>query len=239
MSRVRLPLPPLSSPLPLTALMHFASLSLFLPLFCLCSGSDSDSGSGSPPLSLLSAAPPPSPFPSHVAAPVEASAPTRLRSASLSLSPSLPLSCLCLATNSSSPTRTTEGAEAVRGDDRHGHAAAHAIKNKLRPIIERKKSNLEQKIVRPTQDMLSHMLVAEDEQGREMSETEVLENMLVLLFASQDTTSCTITVLIKHLTEMPEVYQGVLRDGYGSKWSVDGALMLPDPKLVNGQWMNL
>ncbi|KAL6006618.1 hypothetical protein ACLOJK_032111 [Asimina triloba] len=95
---------------------------------------------------------------------------------------------------------------------RRAKRAADAIKNELRPVIERKRSDLEQKIVRPTQDMLSHMLVAEDEQGRVMSETEVLENILVLLFASRDTTSCAITVLMKHLAEMPEVYQGVLRE---------------------------
>ncbi|KAL5997112.1 hypothetical protein ACLOJK_008040 [Asimina triloba] len=46
---------------------------------------------------------------------------------------------------------------------RRAKRAADAIKNKLRPVIERKRSNLEQKIVRLTQDMLSHMLVAEDE----------------------------------------------------------------------------
>jgi cytochrome P450 family 26 subfamily A len=63
----------------------------------------------------------------------------------------------------------------------------------------------------PTQDLLSHLLVTSDASGKFLSETEIVDNILLLLFASHDTTTSVITCVMKYLAELPEVYQTVLR----------------------------
>ena len=45
------------------------------------------------------------------------------------------------------------------------------------------------------QDELSHLLVVQDEERRMLSEKEVLDNVFVVLFESEDTTSCAPTFL--------------------------------------------
>lgn len=70
---------------------------------------------------------------------------------------------------------------------------------------------LEEKTASATQDPLSHLLVTADASGRFLTEMEIIDNILLLLFAGHDTTASAITLLIKYLGELPEVYAKVLR----------------------------
>ncbi|KAJ8646622.1 hypothetical protein MRB53_008370 [Persea americana] len=90
--------------------------------------------------------------------------------------------------------------------------AAEAIRRELRPVIRRRKMDLTEKMVSPVQDLLSYLLVTGDEDGRLMTEEEVIDNILLLLFAGHDTTSCVITLVMKNLAEMPHIYNEVLRE---------------------------
>lgn len=90
--------------------------------------------------------------------------------------------------------------------------AADAIKEELRLISRRRRAALDKKMASPTQDLLSHLLVTSDASGKFLSETEIVDNILLLLFASHDTTTSVITCVMKYLAELPEVYQTVLRE---------------------------
>ncbi|CAA0818036.1 cytochrome P450- family 716- subfamily A-polypeptide 1 [Striga hermonthica] len=89
--------------------------------------------------------------------------------------------------------------------------AAAAIKKELGIIVQQRRRALEQKTASPSQDLLSHLLVTADENGEFMSESLIVNNILLLLFAGQDTIASTITMLVKALAQHPEVYEKVLR----------------------------
>ncbi|KAF6139309.1 hypothetical protein GIB67_021519 [Kingdonia uniflora] len=84
--------------------------------------------------------------------------------------------------------------------------AANMIRGELQTILEQRKVDLEHNNAPRTQDLLSHMLVTPDESGRFLTEKEIVNNILVLLFAGHDTSGSTITMLVKYLGELPHVY---------------------------------
>ncbi|RVX12761.1 Cytochrome P450 716B2 [Vitis vinifera] len=89
--------------------------------------------------------------------------------------------------------------------------AANAIREELRVMPMERRVALEEKTASATQDLLSHLLVTADASGRFLTEMEIIDNILLLLFAGHDTTASAITLLIKYLGELPEVYAKVLR----------------------------
>ncbi|XP_058078762.1 beta-amyrin 28-monooxygenase-like [Magnolia sinica] len=62
------------------------------------------------------------------------------------------------------------------------------------------------------QDMMSYLLVTPDDKGRLMTEKEILDNMLLLLFAGHDTTTSAITLLVKFLAENSQVHDHVFKE---------------------------
>ncbi|KAM0045064.1 putative cytochrome P450 [Helianthus debilis subsp. tardiflorus] len=83
----------------------------------------------------------------------------------------------------------------------------HAIKKHLIMIIKQRKLALKQE-----NDLLSHLLLSSDENGRFLSEMEIANNILLLLFAGHDTTAVSITLLMKSLGEHQDVYKNVLKE---------------------------
>ncbi|KAL3654876.1 hypothetical protein CASFOL_000662 [Castilleja foliolosa] len=94
----------------------------------------------------------------------------------------------------------------------YGKKASTAIKKELGIIVRQRKEALEQKTASTSQDLLSHLLVTPDESGEFMSESVIVNNILLLLFAGHDTSTSSITMLIKVLAEHPDVYEAVLRE---------------------------
>ncbi|KAL0417405.1 UNVERIFIED_CONTAM: Beta-amyrin 28-monooxygenase [Sesamum radiatum] len=90
--------------------------------------------------------------------------------------------------------------------------ATASIKKELRVILRHRKERLGQQDAVALEDLLSHLLVCPDENGKFMSESDIINNILLLLFAGHDTSSCAITMLIKTLAEHPQVYDKVLRE---------------------------
>ena len=70
---------------------------------------------------------------------------------------------------------------------------------------------LEQKGDLATRDLLSHMLLASDENCDVKSEMEISTQVICLLFATHHTTSSVITFILKYLAEFPDVYSKVLK----------------------------
>ncbi|KAH6803587.1 hypothetical protein C2S51_031834 [Perilla frutescens var. frutescens] len=96
--------------------------------------------------------------------------------------------------------------------------ATSAIKNELHKLVRERKCALEQRtcaaaaLPADCQDLLSHLLVTPDENGRFMPESVIVNNILMLLFAGHDTSSVAITMLLKNLAQFPDVYDRVLRE---------------------------
>ncbi|CAM8964578.1 unnamed protein product [Rhodiola kirilowii] len=90
--------------------------------------------------------------------------------------------------------------------------AAKVIRKELREIVRQRRVALDHKAALPAQDLLSHLLVTSDEDGKFFTEEEIVSNVLLLLFAGHDTSTCAITLIMKYLAEMPEVYDQVLQE---------------------------
>jgi len=92
--------------------------------------------------------------------------------------------------------------------------AANAIREQLGGVIQKRKIALHEGKDSPEQDLFSFLLSHVDEQGERdsLTDDEVKDNFILLLFAGHDSTSSTLTVLIKFLAENPHCYEGVLRE---------------------------
>ncbi|MFS8009050.1 putative cytochrome P450 [Helianthus anomalus] len=89
--------------------------------------------------------------------------------------------------------------------------AANAIRTELMMIIKARRVELEEGKVSSSQDLLSHLLTFSDENVWYLTEKDIA-NILLLLFAGHDTSTVSITLLIKSLGEHPDVYDKVLKE---------------------------
>ncbi|RZB96579.1 Beta-amyrin 28-monooxygenase isoform G [Glycine soja] len=90
--------------------------------------------------------------------------------------------------------------------------AADVIRNEIEMILKKRKVDLEEKRASPTQDLLSHMLVTSDPNGRFMTEMEIIDNILLLLFAGHDSSRSVLSLVMKYLGQLPQVYEHVLKE---------------------------
>ncbi|XVF23285.1 hypothetical protein REPUB_Repub13aG0023300 [Reevesia pubescens] len=90
-----------------------------------------------------------------------------------------------------------------------GIKASNLVRKELSAIIKQRKIDLAEKKASPTQDILSHMLLATDENGQHMNELDIADKILGLLIGGHDTASAAITFIVKYLAELPEIYQKV------------------------------
>ena len=91
---------------------------------------------------------------------------------------------------------------------------ANAIREQLDGLIRERKIALEEGNASPDQDLLSFLLSSVDEQGQFLTHDEIKDNILLLIFAGHDTSSSTLTVLLKFLAKNPHCYNEVLRGTY-------------------------
>lgn len=77
--------------------------------------------------------------------------------------------------------------------------------------MERKLALWEEKAT-PDQDLLSFLLTSADANGRFLSEMEIIDIILLMLFAGHDTTRSAITLLMKYLSDYPEVYEKICKE---------------------------
>ncbi|GKE21648.1 beta-amyrin 28-oxidase-like protein, partial [Tanacetum coccineum] len=90
--------------------------------------------------------------------------------------------------------------------------AAAAIRTELKTLINARRVALAEGTATSSQDLLSHLLTSSDEDGKYLTEMEIVNNILLLLFAGHDTSTCSITFLMKSLAEHPAVYDNVLKE---------------------------
>ncbi|KAM7477442.1 hypothetical protein LguiA_025655 [Lonicera macranthoides] len=90
--------------------------------------------------------------------------------------------------------------------------ASNHIRKELTLIIKQRKIDLAEGKATPTQDILSHMLLATDEDGKFMTELDIADKILGLLIGGHDTASSACTFIVKYLAELPEVYDKVYNE---------------------------
>uniref|UniRef100_A0A2P2PLR7 Uncharacterized protein MANES_14G127200 n=1 Tax=Rhizophora mucronata TaxID=61149 RepID=A0A2P2PLR7_RHIMU len=89
--------------------------------------------------------------------------------------------------------------------------AAAAIRKHLRGIIDERKAEMLAKR-EPTQDILSHMIVATDLSGKHMPEAEIADKIMGLLVAGYSTVATATTFFMKYVGERPDIYAKVLAE---------------------------
>ncbi|KAI4344840.1 hypothetical protein L6164_012027 [Bauhinia variegata] len=90
--------------------------------------------------------------------------------------------------------------------------ATNGIRKELQMIIKQRRLDLEEKRVSRAQDLLSQLLVTSDASGRFLNEMEIIDNILMLLFAGHDTSRSVLSSIMKYLGELPQVYEKVFEE---------------------------
>ncbi|GFZ11736.1 cytochrome P450, family 716, subfamily A, polypeptide 1 [Actinidia rufa] len=90
--------------------------------------------------------------------------------------------------------------------------AYKALCAEIEEIIKQKKMDHLEKKALPTQDILSHMLLATDENGTFFNEADITSNLVGLLHAGFDPIRAALTFVMKYMAELPHVYNEVLRE---------------------------
>lgn len=90
--------------------------------------------------------------------------------------------------------------------------ATNEIRKEIKMIMKKRKVDLDEKKASPTQDLLSHLLVTPDTSGRFLNEVEIIDNILLLLFAGHDTSRSVLSLVMKYLGNLPQVYEQVLKE---------------------------
>lgn len=70
-------------------------------------------------------------------------------------------------------------------------------------ICERKEKKLLEK------DLLGHLLNSRDEKGQILTEDQIADNVIGVLFAAQDTTASVLTWILKYLHDNPKLLEAV------------------------------
>lgn len=94
---------------------------------------------------------------------------------------------------------------------RRGINAANFIRKELLAIVKQRKIDLAEGKATPTQDILSHMLLTSDEDGKFMAEYDIADKIIGLLIGGHDTASSACAFIVKYLAELPEIYDGVYK----------------------------
>ncbi|PHU17805.1 Beta-amyrin 28-oxidase [Capsicum chinense] len=90
--------------------------------------------------------------------------------------------------------------------------ASTSIRKELVAIIKQRKIDLGEGKASATQDILSHMLLTCDENGKFRGELDIADKILGLLIGGHDTASSACAFIVKYLAELPEIYERVYKE---------------------------
>ncbi|KAK3035248.1 hypothetical protein RJ639_033882 [Escallonia herrerae] len=89
--------------------------------------------------------------------------------------------------------------------------ASKAMRKEVEVMIKQRKTELSEKRAKPTQDILSQMLLSIDDNGRFSNEVDNASYIVGLLHGGYGTVNVALTSVMKYLAEHPDVYDEVLR----------------------------
>lgn len=82
--------------------------------------------------------------------------------------------------------------------------ASRRARKVLAGVIEKKKDMLKQGRCSRDEDLITYMLsLGGEDDAREMTEEEILDNLMLVMFAGYDTSAALITFMIRHLADDP------------------------------------
>ncbi|KAL5787451.1 hypothetical protein ACOSP7_004400 [Xanthoceras sorbifolium] len=91
--------------------------------------------------------------------------------------------------------------------------ASMELRKELLALIKQRKIDLEENKASPTQDLLSHMLMATDDQtGQNLEDIYIADKVVGLLMAGLDPSTSVMTSLVRYLSELPHIYNQVLNE---------------------------
>ncbi|KAL5541064.1 hypothetical protein UlMin_042637 [Ulmus minor] len=90
--------------------------------------------------------------------------------------------------------------------------ASKFIRKELLKIIKQRKIELEETSTGKKEDILCHMLLTSDENGKYMEELDIADKILGLLIGGQETATAACTFIVKYLAELPHVYRRVYNE---------------------------
>ncbi|KAM0036541.1 putative cytochrome P450 [Helianthus debilis subsp. tardiflorus] len=88
---------------------------------------------------------------------------------------------------------------------------ANHIRKELIEIIKQRKLDLDEGKADPKQDVLSHMIVTNDDDENAMTDSDIANKLIALLLGGHDTIASTCTSIVRYLAELPEIYEGVYK----------------------------
>ena len=90
--------------------------------------------------------------------------------------------------------------------------ASKRIQNMIKVLIHEKRVQLEQKTASPQQDLITCFLSIRNDDGKEeLTELEMVHNIMVVMVAGHETSSVLLTFLLRILAIEPSVYAAVLQ----------------------------
>ncbi|PSS30726.1 Dammarenediol 12-hydroxylase [Actinidia chinensis var. chinensis] len=90
--------------------------------------------------------------------------------------------------------------------------SARVMMEEIEAVIRERKAELVEGRLSARKDVLSQMLVADAENAELMNEMDIASHFAGLLHAGYDTLNSPLTFVMKYLADLPDVYQGVLRE---------------------------
>lgn len=88
---------------------------------------------------------------------------------------------------------------------------AQFIRKLLLEIVRQRKKDLAEKKESGVRDLLTHMLLATDEDGRHMNEVDIADKIIGLLIGGHDTASTALTFIMLYLADLPHIYNEVYK----------------------------
>ncbi|XP_052197100.1 dammarenediol 12-hydroxylase-like [Diospyros lotus] len=104
--------------------------------------------------------------------------------------------------------------------------ASKLMRKELEDMIKQRKMDLLEKTTLATQDLLSYMLLGNDENDQFLTEADIASNIVGLLHAGTHTLNVALTFIMMYLAELPDVYDQVLREQMGIAKSKEPSEML-------------
>ncbi|KAF5184005.1 Cytochrome p450 [Thalictrum thalictroides] len=96
-----------------------------------------------------------------------------------------------------------------------GIEARGRIINQLLPIIKKKREELINGTISPKSDIISCLLALKEENQEPITEQEILDNFIMLMFASHDTSTILLSLMILKLAKDPKVYEKIREEQMG------------------------
>ncbi|KAK2993324.1 hypothetical protein RJ640_005360 [Escallonia rubra] len=108
----------------------------------------------------------------------------------------------------------------------HGLQCRKNATKMFREVLEKKKKN--QDATKPTNDLMDGLMRVKDEQGQQLSDEEVLDNIVILIVAGYESTSVAIMWALYYLAKYPHVLKTLREENMALSKHKNGEFITSD-----------